>query len=141
MSHWRSEYRTSVRTALAARPRFADVRILKVWPGSIDDASLPVIGVLTPNEPVARDSQNSATRRTLLQVALRRTGGEDIEDMLDADSDEIEAVVLAALRTLARRVQLEEMSVVSDSRSEAYVGTLVMSFRILSFRSEPDLAP
>lgn len=141
MSHWRSDYRTSVRAALAARPRFASFRIMKIWPGSIDDASLPVIGVLTPTEPVARDSQKSATRRTLLQVALRRIGGEDVEDILDADSDEIEAVVLAALRTPARRAQLEELTIVSNSLSEAYVGTLVMSFRIQSFRSEPVLTP
>ncbi|MBW7057309.1 hypothetical protein KY389_11495 [Paracoccus bogoriensis] len=136
MTHWRSEYRAAVRAALQARPRFADVDVLPIWPGTVDDETLPVIGVVTPNEPVARDSEASTTRRTLLQVALRRIGGVDVEDQLDLDSDEIEATVLGALRSPTLRVQLEDLSIVSDSRAHSYVGTLVMSFRLHSWQPE-----
>ena len=136
MPHWRSEYRAAVRAALQARPRFADVDVLPIWPGTVDDETLPVIGVVTPNEPVARDSEGSTTRRTLLQVALRRIGGVDVEDQLDIDSEEIEATVLGALRSPTLRVQLEDLSIVSDSRAHSYVGTLVMSFRLQSWRPE-----
>ncbi|SCY61571.1 hypothetical protein [Paracoccus tibetensis] len=134
MPHYRSTYRAVVRAALAATPALAGITVLRVWPGSIDAAALPILGVLTPQEPSVLDSQNSSERRTLLQVALRREGGEDIEDRLDEDSAVIEALVLAALRSPEIGVALEETTIVSHSQSRAYVGTLVMSFRVLSWQ-------
>ncbi|MBK4216133.1 hypothetical protein JJJ17_09365 [Paracoccus caeni] len=139
MAHYRSEYRRLVREALAAHPRFAGFTIMKVWPGSVDDETLPVIGVLTPQEPSARDTQKTVTRRTLLQIAVRRIGDEEIEDTLDDDSAEIEAAVLAALRNPEHRCVLEDTSVISHTSSRKNVGTLVMSFRVQSWRSEPSL--
>ncbi|WP_111559462.1 hypothetical protein [Paracoccus sediminilitoris] len=139
MAHYRSLFRATARAALAAHPHFAGVRILKVWPGSVDAASLPVIGVLTPQEPSGRDSQRSVTRRTLLQIALRRIGGDEIEDVLDEDSAMIEAIINDALRSGATRAQLEETSIVSHSQSEAFVGTLVMSFRLQTWQPDATL--
>lgn len=139
MTHYRTAFRNAARAALAADPHFAGVTILKVWPGSVDAATLPVIGVLTPQEPSQRDAQRTVTRRTLMQVALRRKGGEEIEDRLDEDSARIEAVILAALRTSEVRAVLEETSIVSHSQSRAYVGTLIMSFRLQSWQPEPTL--
>lgn len=137
MAHYRSEYRAAARAALAAHPRFRGFTVMKVWPGSVDDATLPVIGVLTPQEPTERDSQKSTTRRTLLQIALRRLGDDDVEDTLDEDSAVIEAVIIAALRSSELRCQLEDTSIVSHSGSRTFVGTLVMSFRLQSWRPEP----
>lgn len=134
MSHYRSEYRATARSALAAHPRFADVTIFRVWPDSVDDATLPVLGVLTPQEPCEADTQKTTTRRTLMQVALRRRGGEEIEDMLDEDSALIEAIIIAALRSPDLRCVLEETSIVTNSQGFAFVGTLVMGFRLQSWR-------
>lgn len=136
MPHYRSTFRAAARAALAAHPRFSSVNVLRVWPGSVDAATLPVLGILTPNEPSARDTQRSVTRRTLLQVALRREGGDDIEDVLDEDSALIEALILGALRSQDVRCVLEETSLVSHSQSRAYVGTLVMSFRVQTWQPE-----
>lgn len=140
MPHYRSEYRQLARVALAAHPRFAGVDVRAVWPGSVSDEDLPVLGVLTPQEPSARDTQSSSTKRTLMQVALRRIGGDEIEDQLDEDSAVIEAVILATLRSGKIRCALEDTSVTSNGGGSANVGTLVMSFRIQSWRSEPTLA-
>ncbi|TJZ86156.1 hypothetical protein [Paracoccus hibiscisoli] len=140
MAHYRSTFRAAVRGALSADPHFLGVDVLKIWPGSIDDTALPVIGVLTPQEPSQRDSQTSVTRLTLLQVALRRKGGEGIEDQLDEDSHRIEAQVLTALRSPEVAVTLEDTSIVSHSQSRAYVGTLVMSFRVQTWQPEPTLS-
>lgn len=137
MAHYRTEYREKARAALAAHPRFQDFTVMKVWPGSVDDTTLPVIGVLTPQEPSERDSQRSTTRRTLLQIALRRLGDEDVEDTLDEDSAIIEALILAGLRSREIRCQLEETTIVSHSGSRTFVGTLVMSFRLQSWRPDP----
>lgn len=140
MPHYRSAYRAAVRAALAAHPGLAGVTILPVWPGSIDAATLPVLGVLTPQEPSAIDSQGGAEKRTLLQIALRREGGDDIEDRFDEDSALIEALVLAALRSPEIGCALDETTIVSHSQSRAYVGTLVMSFRVLSWQPAPILS-
>lgn len=139
MAHYRTAFRDAARAALAADPHFAGVEVLKIWPGSIDDAILPVLGVLTPQEPSQRDSQKSVTRRTLMQVALRRKGGDDIEDQLDEDSARIEAVILATLRSSDVRAVLEDTTVVSHSQSQAYVGTLIMSFRLQTWQPEPTI--
>lgn len=134
MSHYRSEFRTLVREALAAHPRFTEVTVMRVWPGSIDAATLPVIGVLTPQERSAPDTQTTTRRGTLLQVALRRIGHDEVEDVLDADSAVVEAVVIATLRSRERNCVLKDTSVVSNSDAHAFVGTLVMSFRVTSWR-------
>lgn len=136
MPHYRSEYRAAVRAAVSSYPGFADVTVLRVWPGSVDVQTLPVLGVVTPNEPTARDSQKSTSRRTLLQVVLRRAGGDDVEDRLDDDSDAIEALVIGALRGPELKCQLEDTSVVSHTQSEKIVGTLIMSFRLQSWRPD-----
>ena len=49
MSHYRSEFRTLARDALVSHARFSIFTAPKVWPGVVDAASLPVIGVLTPD--------------------------------------------------------------------------------------------
>lgn len=140
MAHYRSEYREAARAALSAHPHFAEVDVRRVWPGTISDEDLPVIGVVTPQEPCERDTQKSTTRRTLLQVALRRLGRDEIEDILDEDSAVIEAVIVGALRSRELRCVLEDTTVVSNSSGRAFVGTLVMSFRIQSWRPDPTVA-
>lgn len=139
MAHYRSEYRRLVREALAAHPRFSGFTIMKVWPGNVDDETLPVIGVLTPQEPSARDTQKTVTKRTLLQIALRRLGDDEVEDTLDDDSETIEEVVIAALRRQDLRCILEDTSTISHTSSRKNVGTLVMSFRVQSWRPEPSI--
>jgi hypothetical protein len=140
MPHYRSEYRRLCRAALARTPALAGCTILPVWPGAISDEMLPVIGVLTPQEPSAQDTKTSTTKRTLLQIALRRLGGDEIEDQLDQDSAVIELVILGALRSRDLRCVLEDTSIVSNTSAAKFVGTLVMSFRLQSWRSDPPLA-
>lgn len=139
MPHYRSQYRAAVRAAVAEYPDFSDVTVLRVWPGSVDVHTLPVLGVVTPNEPTSRDSYKSTTRRTLLQVVLRRAGGDEVEDRLDDDSAVIEALVNRALRSAQLKCQLEDTSVVSHTQAEAIVGTLIMSFRLQSWRPDATL--
>lgn len=139
MAHYRSEFRAAARLALAAHPGLQGVTVLGVWPDSIDADTLPVLGVLTPQEPSERDTHTSVTRRTLLQVALRRIGGDDVEDRLDEDSAAIEAAILSALRAPEVDVALEETSIVSHSNARSFVGTLVMSFRVQTWQPEPTL--
>ncbi|MFL2777742.1 MAG: hypothetical protein ACJZ88_00110 [Paracoccus marcusii] len=137
MPHYRSKYRRLARAALAAHPHFTGVDVRAVWPGSVSDEDLPVMGVLTPQELSKRDTQKTSVKRTLMQVALRRIGGDEIEDQLDDDSAVVEAVIVAALRSCSTSCVLEDTSTVSNGGGRANVGTLVMSFRIKSWRSDP----
>ena len=134
MAHYRSEYRALALDALAAHGRFAGFTAPKVWPSGLDAESLPLIGVLTPQDRSERDTHSSSRRSTLLQVGVRRLGGDDVEDVLDEDSFHVEAIVIAALQTRSVGCVLEDTSLVSNSQGEANVGTLVMSFRLTSFR-------
>ncbi|MDS9468209.1 hypothetical protein RGQ15_11590 [Paracoccus sp. MBLB3053] len=134
MPHYRSAYRAAIRAALRDNARFADFTIFRVWPGSIDAETLPVIGVLTPQDRCQKDSHASTERGTLLQVAVRRAGHDEVEDDLDDDSETIEAVVLAAMRDLQMACNLEETTVVSNTDARSNIGTLVMNFRVRSWR-------
>lgn len=139
MAHYRSEARALAHAALIAHPRFAAFTAPKVWPGGVDAESLPVIGVLTPQDSSRMESFTSTERKTLMQVAVRRKGGEDVEDILDDDSEVIEAVVLAAIRAQNRFCFLRETSLVSNTDGARNVGTLVMTFEIASVRPEATL--
>jgi len=139
MAHYRSEYRALVRAALREHARFDEFTIFRVWPGSVDEDTLPVLGVLTPQDRCEQDTMTSTMRRTMLQVALRRAGHDEVEDELDQDSDIIEAVVTAALRGQGLSCFLEETSVVANTQGARNIGTLVMSFRITLWRAPATL--
>lgn len=139
MSHYRSDIRALARTALVAHPRFASFTAPRVWPGAVDAASLPVIGVLTPQDSSRMETLTSTERKTLMQVAVRRKGADEVEDTLDEDSELIEAIVLAAIRAQSRFCFLRETSVVSNTDGIQNIGTLVMTFEITTVRPEAAL--
>lgn len=139
MAHYRAEARALARMALIAHPRFADFNAPRVWPGTLDAESLPVIGVLTPQDTSRMESFSSTERKTMLQVAVRRRGAENVEDILDEDSDVVEAIVLAAIRAENRFCFLRDTSVASNTDGTRNVGTLVMTFEITSIRPEATL--
>lgn len=134
MSHWRSDYRKAARDSLSASERFSGIEILRSWAGGISDNTLPVIGVLTPSEQVSVSAQKQSERGTLMQIVLKREGGEDVEDILDDDSDEIEARITGALLSSGCACFLEAVSVVTNGDGRKRIGTLLMDFRIKSWR-------
>lgn len=140
MAHYRSTYRAQALAALAAHEHFAGFTMLKVWSGSVDDDTLPVIGVLTPQERVDQVGKPSTARRTTLQVGLRRRGFDDVEDQLDEDSELIEAIICATFLSQRQACFLEETSVVANTDGRANIGTLVMTFRLSSWRPIPTVA-
>jgi len=140
MAHYRSEYRDMVRAALREHSRFEEFTIFRVWPGVVDEGTLPVLGVLTPQDRCELDTMTSTRRSTMLQVALRRAGHDEVEDQLDEDSEIVEAVVTTTLRRLDRGCFLDETTVVANTDGRRNVGTLVMTFRLTSFRPAATLS-
>lgn len=133
MTHYRSHYRRTALSALTMHTRFIGFTAMKVWPGTVGFQSLPVIGVLTPQERCEAHGRPSVTRRTLLQVVVRRSGHDDVEDELDEDSALIEAIISSAFLHIRQGCFLEDTSVITNTDGRENVGTLVMSFRLTAF--------
>lgn len=137
MAHWRADYRAAARLALSAHPRFFGVAVLSAWRGNIDSASLPVIGVVTPDERISLATRGQTECGTLLQVVLKRLGGVELEDDLDLDAEAIEAVLYAALPPLNVQCLPESVSVMIEDRADQGLGTVIVSFRVASWRPFP----
>jgi hypothetical protein len=134
MPHYRSVYRSTVRATLQGSPEFQDCTFLSAWSENISADLLPVIGVVTPSERNSPDTHGSNEKSTLLQVVLKRLGGEDIEDRLDDDSAAMEVLVPAALRGAGVSGVLEETTTAVNGDGDRRIGTLTMSYRVTSWR-------
>lgn len=141
MAHYRSEYRTAAAAAITGSAEFAGVEYLKVWAERLDPESLPVFSVVTPQERTQRVSHGGAERGTLLQVVIKRAGGLELADTLDLDSEAVEALVTAAIETQHIECALEETTVVVNGEGAGRVGTLVMGFRVTSWRPVAEVSP
>lgn len=137
MSHRRAKIRAALRLALRVDPYFAGVEVMSAWSTNVDAETLPVLGVATPRESKDQDAQNSAERATTAIVVLKRLGGEDIEDVLDIDSDHVEVLVLGVIRTMGLDAMLDQTDIGIDGAAERRVGTLTMTFRAFAQTPEP----
>ena len=137
MPHWRADYRSAARAALSAHPRFTGVSVMPAWRGSIDADSLPVVGVVTPDERITLPARDQTERTTLLQVVLKRQGGDDLEDELDLDADAIEAALAAALPPNTLQCLPDGLSIMIEDRADMAIGTVIVTFRVASWRPFP----
>lgn len=137
MTHRRVRMRAAVRQSFAASSRFAALAEITLWQAKVDAETLPVYGVSTPTETKDHDAQNSAERVITVLVAIKRRGLDELEDVLDDDSDHVERMVLAALATLGVDAELERTNVTIDGSADRRVGTLSMSFRAFTQTPEP----
>lgn len=132
---YRSLYRTAAIAALRAAPRTRPMAVLSAWAGNIDVDALPVMGVVTPQERSTPSTHGSFERVTMLQVVVKRAGGDDLEDILDADAAEIEPVIMMAVGSEDVQCLLEDLSIVVNAEGGQKIGTLIQTFRVTSWRS------
>jgi hypothetical protein len=137
MPHYRSSYRTVVRTALEAQPDFAEYQSLSAWSQTIDSSELPFFAVATPTERKERDTHTSSARETMLFVVFKKRGGDDLEDELDDLSIVAEQAVLLALEDPERECILTETNIELDGSAGTRVGTLSMKFTVTIWPLEP----
>lgn len=137
MTHPRAEFRADVRTALLAEARFAAFTLLSAWAQNIDAELLPVMAVATPREGKSLTGHAEAQRVTSLVVVIKRAGGDDLEDVLDDDSDAAEIAVLAALDSANQEAVLETTETRLDGDGSRRVGTLTMTFRVTTWTVDP----
>lgn len=132
---YRSAYRRAAREALRIDARTMGLTQMSAWAGGIDQETLPVVGVVTPQEQSQPSTHGSNERRTLLQVVVKRLGSDDIEDVLDQDAAAVESIIVAAIQTQEIQCLLEDVSVVVNGEGESKVGTMIANFRVTSWRS------
>lgn len=137
MAHYRSRYRSIVVAALEASTRFEGFATRSAWAQNISAEDLPVFGVATPVETKDRDSLDTSARETTLHLVIKRLGGDDIEDVLDADSEVAETLVLEAFDTHGIQGDLTQTEIRLDGGGEQRAGALTMTFRISAFLVEP----
>lgn len=93
----RGAIRAAVKAALAAHARFGDLRQVSAWSDTISAADLPSIAVATPSTQRRHIDFDTSEIGTSLEIVLKRLGGAELEDTLDADADALEVCVLSAI--------------------------------------------
>ena len=126
----RSLFRSIARTALENDVRMIDFAQIPAWSGNISAESLPVIGVVTPQERASFLTLDAFERSTLLQVVVKRLGGDELEDQLDDDADAIEDCVGSAIREAGFPILPEDLSIVINGDGEQRIGTAIVNFRV-----------
>lgn len=133
MNH-RSLFRTLARDALANDLRMIELTQMSAWAGNISAEALPVLGVVTPQERVSPETFDMFERSTLLQVVVKRLGGDELEDDLDADADAIEICVCAAIMGAGYRCFPEDLTLALNGDGEQRIGTAIVNFRVTYHR-------
>lgn len=130
----RSTFRRLAKAALTADARMQSVTQLSAWTGNISADSLPVLGVVTPQERVRDNTFETFERSALLQIVLKRLGADDLEDILDQDADAIEAAVFGALMAQGFNTRPEEVTITLNGEGEQRIGTVIVTLRVTYFK-------
>lgn len=121
--------REAAAAAIGSEATFDGVTRLKSWARTIDADLCPVFAVTTPREQVVRPAVDQSDRSVSLVFGLRRTGGDELEDTLDADSAAAEAAILPVLDGYLDAQLVETRIEVNQENGAIRVGTLLMEFR------------
>lgn len=138
MPHPRVSIRADVKTALSGLAGIAADEVTTIYRKDIDIEQLPEIMVLTPREQVARVAVDQVDRTIDVMVIIRRKGGDDLDDNLDNESDDIEAAVLPVLAGHGDDEELVEVTTQFDVTGSVRVGQLEMRFRLVRYTSEAE---
>lgn len=130
MTHFRTTLRVAVRDGLAAAPALSGFTVLRAWGQNIDADALPALGVFIPRELVAVSDVSQQLRVPEIVVQVRRAGGDDLEDLLDADAAAIEPVVEAILAAAGTGEHgLASTDIDISGEGKARVGKMNLMFR------------
>jgi len=136
MAHPRVEIRADVKAALATLSGINATEIQTIFRKEIDIDQLPEITVLTPRERVTRTAVDMVDRVVDVVVAVRRKGGDTLDDDLDNESDDIEAAVLPVLEAHGDDVELVEVTTQFGAKGATRVGQLELRFRLVRYTAE-----
>lgn len=133
----RTAVRAAARQALQGASGLDGFTEISAWVQSVDADALPAWAVATPREIRDRQGMDNAQEDLTLAVVLKRLGGADIEDVLDADSAVIEAAVVPAVRSEFRQCELVQTEIKLDGEGARRIGTLTMAFTVTYWVDDP----
>lgn len=120
--------------AAVAEPQ-AFVRV-RSWGQALSVDHYPVFGLSTARQRTEYFDKTTYLRTIDLSIAWKRQGANDgIEDLIDADGSEIEALVLAALAPLTFDVVPLELTISTDAAdggARVGVGTYAFACQVLT---------
>lgn len=134
--HPRAELRAAVRAALKGSEAFGEFTILRAWSRDIDPTHLPCVLVATPSEPNRYVSGDQVNRETELRISIRRQGGDDLDDILDTDSADLEALILPILAERSATYGLQQTEIAVHAEGSPRIGKLDMAFSLTRYTRE-----
>jgi hypothetical protein len=135
----RTALREAVRTAITNDAYFEYFTFFQAWAQSRDTDALPAFGLAIRRESSGLVDYKSHQRVMELRVYVKRTGGDDIEDVLDADSAAIESVVLPLLRAdhTYLHVEVSQTEIDINGNGESRVGMIEVMFNVMRHTDMP----
>lgn len=135
----RKALRLEAMQALDAAARFASWRAVSAWQVfGLDETALPAYGLATPDETHEADSHSTVRNRCQLVLALKRTGGDLIEDDLDDDADAAASAIQAALRGPSRSCYLTQTNTKIDASGIKRAGSVELTFTVIYWVDDPE---
>lgn len=128
----RTALRQAVKSAMDGLPRMMFVPHRDILAMRPDIESIPERMVAVPIERPEVLSAAGTDRNLTLEVVVRRKG-EDAQDALDADQDEIEPAVIAAVEMGNTTCDLIEVRFAFDTDSATPLAQMTLSFAVLQF--------
>ena len=135
MTTHRSELRDAVANALDLSEWGAGFEWVRSWSQSLDSESVPAFGVTARRERVSEFDKDQYARDVDVMVAWRRIGNDAIEDTIDADAADIEAIVLPILRPMVFNVIPRETEIdvlATDGGQRVGAGMVTFSCIVLT---------
>ena len=130
------ELRSAVRTALEGDAYFADFAF-DDWGRNGDDKRLPKIGIFTPRRTPRTVGVGKRQETVDLTVAVKRSGGEDLEDELDDDAAKIDEIVTPVLNALADDADLSSVENDVPGIGDTRIATCLVTFRVELLTARP----
>jgi hypothetical protein len=133
----RKALRDAARLALRGAPGLDGYTEISAWVQKVDARSLPAWAVVTPTERRDRQTNNEAREDLMLAVIIKRTGGDDLEDLMDDDADAVAGVVVGALRDDLHQCELAQTEMRLDGDGAERVASLTLSFNVTYWVDDP----
>lgn len=115
----------------------AGAQIISAWAQNIDARALPAVGVATPAEQREAIGQGTDQATITAVVVIKRSGGDDLEDILDDDAEALIPAIQAALKTTTRDCALATSAVDLNGAGSPRIGTLTLTFQLILFADRP----
>jgi len=125
-----AEFRRAAKNTISESDRFSQFKTFGLWDKRVNADDLPAFAVGIPSWGLDRhDTLSSQEQITTLIIAVKRSG-EGLEDLGDADADEIIHLLSEHLEDDYHELSVNEVTYQQDASGEVDVSTLALKLNI-----------